>query len=128
MSLRNLIQDGARTAFSAIGDIKENVSYIVSASKGYDAVSGDVLDAQLVVTVDMVFTSYGASQARDPSLVKEDYTGNLVGYVLKGDRVGELPYLPKSDDLLVRNEDKLKVVGIQSDPTNVLYTLLLERA
>ena len=129
MSYTALIQSSARLAFSIAGDILYDATYILdSNTPGYDPENGAVVDDQQSFTIKIVEVAFGTMQRSDPSLTKEDFTGKKVVYVLKGDQVGELPFEPRSSDLIIMpNSDKLKIVGIRSDPTNVLYTLLLDR-
>lgn len=127
MGYREFIQGSVRLAFSTIGDIPESVDYVSSNVPSYDAADGEVRNAEKTYTVNGVFTSYGALFSRDPTLAKEDFTGDLAMYVLKGDLTGELPFEPRNNDYIVRNGDRLSISGIRSDPTNVLYTLLLKR-
>lgn len=135
MSLKQVIQTSAKQAFVIAGDLIEEVDYVAQIIPGYDAESGEVIDSQNMYKVHMVFGSYGALFGRDPTMIKEGFSGKLAGYALADDGtpiaeqdIKLLRGVPRTNDLVIRDGEKLKITGSRADPTKTLYTFLLDKA
>ena len=127
MGLLDTVQNLVNTAFDAIGDLKETVSYTHQGkSSTYDTATGTVYDdpASFTVQVRAIFTNLRKAEEELPS--------QLIEVALVGDQVVLIPGVdlgvePTTGDRIIRLDETWVVKGFVRDPAKGLWKILVTR-
>lgn len=116
MGLRSLIAGAVATAFVAIGDLKESVSYYAySASSSYDPDTGNVTRTETLTTVSGKFLQYSAREIDGEVIKPRDEKFIFQQASLATD--------PIPNDRLVFGGKTWEVVGVTQDPAGATWEL-----
>jgi archaellum component FlaF (FlaF/FlaG flagellin family) len=119
MGLKETIQNAATTAFSAIGNLAEVVTYVqVSARQQEYSPTTGVVDALSLKHsgVDALFTEYSAREI-DGSVIKPKDNKVLIPG-------NEVTFTPKQGDMIERASSEVwRVVNVEIDPAEALWQL-----
>lgn len=122
-SLKSVIKNAARTAFSAIGDIKEQVAVDIYASSSYNVSTGVASAYSERALTSMVFTRYKVSQIDGERIQPNDVMGLCTH--------DDLPITPNVDDQVTRIENYVStvydVISVQEDPARATWKLQLRK-
>lgn len=125
---RNLLSGLVETAFSAVGDIAEQVQYEHKPSKpDYDPETGKKLPALggAIEVVRAVFQPLSRSKSGGyDDVARREAAGRLEVLIPSADfKVNP----PATNDRLLRNNESYVVRGVETDPASAMWTLEIER-
>lgn len=119
MSLRALVQDAVASAYTALGDIPESVTYASKPTASYNPTTGATTLNATNYSVSMVFVKYRREEIDGEQIRPEDTKGLLPSK--------DLGFSPGLNDTITRNGQILAVTRMALDPTASLYILQLRR-
>ena len=122
MGLRGALQKAAVTAFNALSDIPESVTYrsMDDAQPDYNLTTGVVDPDYTEYTVSFIFTSIKTRELNESSIVKSNDMWALIPTT-------SLTPTPKIIDLIIRNSTEWNVIDIRTDPTEALWKILIRK-
>lgn len=122
MGLKEAFKKAAVAAFTAAGDLKEDVIYRskTTGSAAYTPGTGVVADPYTDYSVEMLFTNYKTEQIDGKAIMPTDEMGMIP--------VDNITPVPKLNDLIVRtdvngDEYTCEVQGNEKDPAQALYVI-----
>lgn len=128
MGLQSLVQGLVNTAFSALGDLAQEVQYLHKGSRpAYDTTTGKVLPSvrealEVVRAVISTRTNSKGSGYEDTS--SKEAPGRLKALIPSVDlKVGP----PATNDRIIRNNETFVVQGVDIDAAQACWVLDIER-
>lgn len=120
MGLRNTVASAVASAFTALDDIPEAVTYRRTTSV-YDPQTGTNVTTDSDITVNMVFTSYKNLEIDRVTVLTTD----VKGIVQQADMGDISPSM--ATDTVVRGDETFNVLFYSQDPTSSIYTIQLRK-
>ena len=117
MGLRDVVKAAAVTAFNAIGDLKDEATYVFVVPGPYDPVTDTQVDVETTITIMGVLVR-GKVRETD-SNVEVMRTQFIVPTVNLG------PNWPDVDDYLTINGTKYEVNDVKPVPGRAIYTFIM---
>ena len=117
MGLRATIASAVGTAFNAIGDIAETITYRSRTDGSYNAATGVVSHTDTDTSIKAVITALSDSQ--DPNTIAEEHSGDLSFLFQQSDLTGD----PDTGDEIVRGGETYTVNKIEFDPAGATFTV-----
>lgn len=116
MGLREVVQAGILAGMSAIGNLKETVTYKVNGTPVYNATTGASTRVETSYTVDGLFYEYSKREIDGATVRPHD-----MKFIF---HQNELAATPTLQDRLVRSTGKIwEVISVDEDPAHATWIL-----
>lgn len=119
MGLRATIASGVATAFTALGDVAETVTYRQRADGSYNATTGTVSHSDTDISVKAIVEPITGQQ--EANIIADEHSGDLSVLV----KAADMTVTPDTGDQVIRNNLVHTVNQIIFDPAGATYKFMV---